>query len=379
MFSFWEQRSFHGQADLLIVGAGLTGLFAAMHYQRRFPGHRVRVLERGPHPSGASVKNAGFACFGSPSEILADMAAEGTSTAVKRVEERWLGLQELRSELGDDRIGFVPSGGNELFAHDSALYTQVANGFDGLNAELRDVFGRSVYSWRDDAIPTFGLRTGHMAHTPLEGAINSGAMMRALLAKVQSLGVDVRFNQPVLGIEPGEASARVLLPGPAEERASQVIVATNGYARGLFPHIDILPGRGQVVLTEPIPGLKLKGTFHAEEGYFYFRDLMTPEGPCVLLGGGRHLDKPGETTTDDGTTPHIQHALEELMREVILPGQPVRIAQRWSGVMGFRSAGKSPLVERVAPRVIVAAGLSGMGVAIGIRVARRAVGLVSEN
>ena len=92
----------------------------------------------------------------------------------------------------------------------------------------------------------------------------------------------------------------------------------------------------------------------------------------VLLGGGRHLDPAGEATTEDATTPLIQADLERMLREVILPGKDFTITNRWSGVMGFRSSGKTPLVDFVSPRVVAAVGLSGMGVAIGIRVARRA-------
>jgi hypothetical protein len=118
----------------------------------------------------------------------------------------------------------------------------------------------------------------------------------------------------------------------------------------------------------------LKGTYHADEGYLYFRDFAGG----VLLGGGRNLDKAGEATTEDAVTPRIQEHLEELLRTVILTDQPFTIAQRWSGVMGFGSEGKAPLVERVSPHVVAAVRLSGMGVAIGIRVARRAAGVLGE-
>ncbi len=151
------------------------------------------------------------------------------------------------------------------------------------------------------------------------------------------------------------------------------MIATNGYASELLPGVDVLPARGQVLLTSPIPGLRLKGTFHAEEGYYYYRDFAGG----VLLGGGRHLDKAGETTTEEGLTPRIQDALEHLLRTTIVPGMDVTIAHRWSGVMGLRGRGKSPLVAHRSPRVLVAAGLSGMGVAIGIRVARKASEMVA--
>lgn len=375
MISIWERTGFLTEPDLVVVGAGIVGLFTALHYQRRFPERRVVVLERGPHPSGASVKNAGFACFGSPSEILADIDAEGRDIALARVQERWLGLRELRAELGDEAIRFEPTGGHELYAVSDPLYMRVAERFDSLNADLRAVFQQNAFTWRDDLIQRLGLATGHLAFTSLEGPLDSGALMRTLLAKVLGSGVDVRFDRSVLGIEDSGQRAIITLAGGDLLRSRQVVVATNGYTGQLFPGIDVVPARGQVLLTTPVDGLKLKGTFHAEEGYYYFRDHLG----AVLLGGGRHLDKEGETTTDDAVTPRIQEALELLLRDTILPGRNWSIAQRWSGVMGFRSQGKSPLVERRSPNLVVAAGLSGMGVAIGIRVAAKAADLAAQD
>lgn len=321
------------------------------------------------------MKNAGFACFGSPSEILADIDAEGSDIALARVQERWLGLRELRAELGDAAIRFEPSGGHELYAVNDPLYMRVADRFDSLNADLRDVFHQNVFTWRDDRINDFGLATGHLAFTPFEGPLDSGALMRTLLAKVLGTGVEVRSDRSVLGIEEGGRQAVLKLPGGDTLRARQVIVATNGYTGQLLPGVDVVPARGQVLLTAPVPGLRLKGTFHAQEGYYYFREHLG----AVLLGGGRHLDKEGETTTEDAVTPPIQEALESLLRETILPGHTWSIAQRWSGVMGFRRQGKSPLVERRSPNLVVAAGLSGMGVAIGIRVAAKAADLAAQD
>lgn len=373
MWSIWEQRHFRHHADVAVVGAGITGLFTALFHKRRYPHHHVLVLERGAFPSGASVKNAGFACFGSPSELLADIAAEGEHTALSRVEERWRGLSELRAELGDGPIGFQPSGGHEVYGPDDPLHTRVAEGFDGLNAALRPIFGRTVFEWDDAAVARNGLGgTAHLVRTPLEGGLDSGALVRALLRKAQEAGVLVHGGAEVSAMEETPDAVALALGDGSRVHAAQAVVATNGYTAGLLPDTGIRPARGQVLLTEPVPGLRLRGTFHAEEGFIYFRDL---DG-AVLLGGGRDLDIAGETTMEEGTTPVIQTALEHVLRERILPGTPYRIARRWSGIMGFPGQGKQPLVERRGPRTCVAAGLSGMGVAIGVRVARRAAALL---
>ena len=382
MPGIWQDRSFGGaplngatlphKADVVVVGAGIVGLFTALHYKRVHPAHRVVVLERGSAPDGASVRNAGFACFGSPSELLADTDKEGEAAAMSRVEERWRGLLELRRELGDERIGFEPTGGHELFGKADPLYTKVAESFDRLNGSLHGIFGQRVYEWRDAAKGDLGLNAEHLAFTSLEGPIHAGRMMRALLAKVQETGVEVVFAADVVSVEEQRDHTLLELKSGSRLQCAVVVIATNGYASELVPGIDVQPARGQVLCTAPVAGLRLRGTFHANEGFYYFRDF---DGG-VLLGGGRHLDPTGEATSEDATTPLIQADLERLLREVILPDKDFTIAYRWSGVMGFRSTGKTPLVDFVSPRVVAAVGLSGMGVAIGIRVARRAAELL---
>lgn len=375
MLSIWESTSFHRRPHLVVVGGGIVGLFAALFYKRQHPGHHVLVVERGDHPSGASVKNAGFACFGSPSELLADIAKEGTDAMLRRVEERWRGLQELRRELGDANIGFEAIGGHEIYRTGDSLYPHVADGFDGLNKSLRSIFGQSVFHWDDEAIKRFGLSgVDHLVRTDLEGPIDTGRMMSALLQKVVETGVVFRPNTHIEKIEDHGNSVLLGLKRGDTIEAEQVLAATNGYTGSLLPDLDVVPARGQVLLTSPIPGLKLRGTYHLDEGFYYFRDHKG----AVLLGGGRNLDIAGETTTEDGITDRIQQALEQLLREVILPDQPFTIAQRWSGIMGFGSASKSPIIERVSERVGVAVRLGGMGVAIGIRVARKAAEMMGR-
>ena len=374
-FSIWETRSFHSKPDLIVVGGGIVGLFTALFYKRQRPEHHVLVLEKGAFPQGASVKNAGFACFGSPSELLADIAQEGEDIALDRVEERWKGLLELRAELGDEAIGYLPSGGHEVYRAHDPQYNLVASGFDRLNGSLHSIFGRQAFLWNDEGLASNGIGgMDHMARTDLEGGLDSGALMRTLLRKVQSEGVLVRAGVEISNIEEGSTGVELRSTQGEHWNTPQVLLATNGYTSGIMPAVGILPARGQVLITEPIAGLRLRGTFHADEGFYYFRDL----NGAVLLGGGRNLDVQGETTTEEGTTAKIQDALERMLREVILPGVPFTIAKRWSGIMGFPSQGKTAVIARQSERTIVAAGLSGMGVALGIRVARKAAQLAND-
>lgn len=375
MHSLWQQRAFHSQPDLVVVGAGIVGLFIALFHQRRHPKHRVMVLERAAFPDGATVRNAGFACFGSPSELLHDLDNEGETVALQRAEERWHGLLELRAELGDEGIGYEATGGHEAFVTGDALYPPVAEGFERLNDLMRPITGTTTFCWADDLIEHLGLGgVDHLARTEFEGAIDSAKLIRSLMQKAQEEGVLIRGNADVARIASDASHVDLILRDGTVITTERVAVATNGFTPALMPELDVVPARGQVLLTAPIPALRLRGTFHMNEGFYYFRDC---DGG-ILLGGARHLDVEGERTMQEGLTSLIQSDLERLLRDLILPGQEFSIANRWSGTMAFGSAGKTPLVERITDRVAVAVRLGGMGVAIGIRVARRAAALLDE-
>jgi len=140
----------------------------------------------------------------------------------------------------------------------------------------------------------------------------------------------------------------------------KLLIATNGFANQLLPELKVTPARAQVLITKPIKNLKIKGTFHLEEGYYYFRNI----DDRLLLGGGRNLAFKEETTTELKTTQLIQNKLEALLKTTILPNQPVEIEHRWAGIMGVGMI-KHPIVKQISNSVYCGVRMGGMGVAIG--------------
>ena len=129
--SFWHINRSSEKFDLIVIGAGLVGLCAAIEYRKLHGNARILVVERGSFASGASMRNAGFACFGSPSELLDDIAHEGETQTIERVNLRWQGLQGLRQLIGDEGLGISESSGFELFSEaDNELYTACSDSFD---------------------------------------------------------------------------------------------------------------------------------------------------------------------------------------------------------------------------------------------------------
>ena len=359
--SYWEHQSFFGPADVAIIGAGLVGLTAALYLKQRRPGWRVVVLERGPLPSGASTKNAGFACFGSISELIAQ-EERGDLLAV--VAARCEGLAQLRALLTDATLDYQPVGGYELFRHEEAtLAAGCRDKIDYFNQLLAPVVGQAR-TFRDASAEArrFGFAgVGTLLRNQHEGSLDAGRMMRALLARTWAADVPVLTNCAVEAVEASATGPRLRLANGTVIEASQVLLATNAFATELLPELAVTPGRGQVLVTEPLPEVSLPGTFHYDHGYAYFRQLPDHR---LLLGGGRNLNFAAETTTTPGLTEPVQQYLEQLLHDVILPGQRPRIDYRWSGVMGFGPA-LAPLIDWVRPNVLAAVRCNGMGVALG--------------
>jgi gamma-glutamylputrescine oxidase len=361
-YSYWEQTAFVGYYDVVIIGSGIVGLNAALHLKTTQPQLRVLVLERGFLPSGASTKNAGFACFGTVSEQLSLLKHATEDEVVQLVGYKYRGLKRLREKLGDDKIGYEEHGGYELFLDaDKAKAEECISWIDYLNNLLQPVIGESdIYTVADKKVDKFGFKgVSRMIYNKCEGQIHTGRMMRVLLAKVQGRGVLVLNNCAVDQItQDGELLAVMTQQG--NFKAAKVIVATNAFAKQLFPQLAVTPGRGQVLVTKPIEGLKLQGTYHFDEGYYYFRNI----NGRVLFGGGRNLDFAAEQTTEFGHTDAIKQKLYEHLEQVILPGQKFEVDYWWSGIMGFGDDIK-PIIKQVEPNIFCAVRCNGMGIAMG--------------
>ena len=151
---------------------------------------------------------------------------------------------------------------------------------------------------------------------------------------------------------------------------NKLLIATNGFAAQLVNEA-VKPARAQVLITKPIEKLHIRGTFHIDEGYYYFRNI----DDRILFGGGRNLDFKAEETTVFGETPLVQNRLETILKEMILPNTPFEIEHRWSGIMGMGDQ-KRPIVKQVSDNVSCGVRLGGMGIAIGSAVGQELADLV---
>lgn len=370
MHSFWENDVWYAPADVLIVGGGLMGMWTAHALLQQKPGLRVTLVEQLPIPALASTRNAGFACFGSPSELWADLQMMPEADVWAIAEQRYMGIQYIRQICGDAAIQYEPSGGYEVFAQQPEWQGAVLQDkLDLLNEGFRHITGLDhTYLVCTDDINRQGFtHLDAMVGNPIEGGLHSGKLVQYLSNSLTAMGATFLYGHQVLDTTATAHGFTVSVShtqGQYQEiQASTVLWATNAHLSQLPPFAGIIePARGQVLLSPPIPALSLCGTFHAEEGYFYFRSV----GQRLLMGGGRHHAFAQENTLEATPTADLREVLEAYIQKHI-PEAAAYLHQpgwqHWAGIMGM-SRQKKPIITQLQPGMWASLACNGMGVAL---------------
>jgi gamma-glutamylputrescine oxidase len=369
-YSYWELKTYFKRYDLIVIGSGIVGLSTAISYKEKNSSATILILEQGFLPDGASTKNAGFACFGSAGELLDDLRETDADTVWETVQMRWNGLRLLRNRLKDRNIDFRCYGGYELF-YNATDFETCRTKLNSLNQSMKENLGIDVcYREVPNPFQSLGPAKG-MILNAYEGQLDTGKMMQNLIRKVVAKNILILNNIKVEAINETGISVE-LMSDRGMFQAARVVVATNGFAAQLTGMKEVQPARAQVLVTSPLKNLDIRGTFHFDKGFYYFRNIHNR----ILFGGGRNLDISGETSTERVLNEKIQDHLDALLRESILPGIDFKVDLRWSGIMGLGKE-KKPIISVVSSNVVAAVRMGGMGIAIGSWVGEKTAELIS--
>jgi gamma-glutamylputrescine oxidase len=330
-------RALDGPPDVVVVGGGITGCTAALALARA--GRRVRLHDAREIAGGASGRNGGFALRGGA--MAYDAARE------------WLGAEQAAAfwRATEDALERIAGLAGDALRREGSLRLAA-------DEEERDALRREHNALRDDGFavewhdevpgPLDGRFRAAMFHPP-DGLIQPARFARRLAALAASAGVEIREYDRVESL--------------ADVDAETVLVATDGYPSGLLGPLEglIIPTRGQMIATEPLPEQLFPIPHYGRHGLDYWH--QNEEGR-LIAGGFRDVDMSSEFTASEETTPPIQHALEQFAADVI--GWPVQVTHRWAGIFGF-VPDLLPVVGRVPgdERLWVAGGYSGHGNVLG--------------
>jgi gamma-glutamylputrescine oxidase len=323
--------------DVVVIGAGVTGCSCALTLAEG--GLRVRVHEARRVASGASGRNGGFALRGLALSYPEARRRFGPDTAASawRFTERAI---DRMGELAGDafrRVGSLRLADDEELEAIRAEYQALRE--DGLDAE-----------WIEEFEPPLDrLFRGALRH-PRDGSLQPARWVRRLAARAVEAGAEIVEESRIESLDAVEAD--------------HVVIATDGYTKGLLPELDraIRPVRGQVLVTEPLDRVLFPQPHYARHGFDYWQ--QTPDRRLVL-GGRRDVSLEEEFTGGEGVNDSIQDALDVFAEQLF--GEPPQVAQRWSGIFGA-TEDSLPLVGPMPGHqgVWVSAGYSGHGNVMGL-------------
>ena len=326
-----------GIADVEIVGGGVTGISCALRLARA--GRRVRLHEARTLASGASGRNGGFALRGGA--MAYDSARD------------WLGPEQAAEywRLTEDYVGRMGELGGDAFRRTGSLRLAGDDERDELRAEYEalreDGFAAE---WRDELPePLAGRFPAALLH-PDDAVLQPARLVRRLAGLAAQAGAEIREHDRVESLDALEAET--------------VVVATDGYPSGLLGELEglIIPTRGQMIATEPLPERLFPLPHYGRHGYDYWHQ---DEEGRILAGGFRDVDLQSEFTSSEETTPLIQRALDDFVEQIL--GRRPEVTHRWAGVFGL-VPDLMPVVGRVPGRdgLWTAGGYSGHGNVLGL-------------
>lgn len=343
------------QADVAILGAGYTGLSAALFLAER--GYDVVVLDAHRVGFGASGRNGGQVGtgFNKDQRWLEARMGEGPARAL------WDMAEAAKAQVRDLSAAHAPDARyTPGVAHGEYSAAEAAQ----VRAEAEHLSARYGYD-RIEVLSDDALRD--LVKTPLYrgGILDMGAghlhplrYALGLARAAEAKGARIFEHSEVTAIGHG---AKVTLATPqGRVTANQAILAGNGYLPVLERKVSarVMPINSFIAATEPLgdrAAQVLTRDIAVADSKFVVNYYRMSEDGRFLFGGRESysLGFPTDITT----------ALRRRMETLFPQLAGVRIDHVWGGTLGITMS-RLPLVTRVAPNVMNASGFSGHGVAL---------------
>ncbi len=322
-------------ADVVVVGAGFTGLWTAYYLKRAEPTLNVVILESRFAGFGASGRNGGW---------LANTITGGRDAYVRSHGRAVVGrFQELLNESVDEvrsvavREGIDADffkGGELLVARNAAQFSRLQDMAAHQRSWPEDDARLLSAAEVDDRIHVAGTLGG--MHIPHCARVHPAKLVRGLAAAVEALGVPIFEQTTVSSIEPGLART-----DHGTVSAPNILRATEGFTANLKGmHREWLPMNSSMIVTEPLAtdvlarigwdGCEaLEDLAHA---YVYLQ--RTADGRIAIGGRGVPYRFGSATDFDGATQPGTIEQLTGILHSMFPAVVDARIEHAWSGVLG---------------------------------------------
>lgn len=360
--------------DVVIIGAGFTGLGAAWELARR--GISCVVVEASDVGWGASGRNGGMAVLRYKrfwSVLARQLGDEATLHLYKSMRDGLDTLESNITELGIDcdfqRCGHITA------AHGRRAFAGLEDDCRWLAAVAGDTTPRMLHQAESTALTGASSYTGAYLD-PRSAGIHPLNYSRGFAAALAARGVPIHSNSPALKLVVEQGRVTVTTP-QAQVRAKQALVCTNAYTQSFAFGVDldtrIVPVSAAVIATAPLSPEEMQKVLPQQHLVTDTRNLVNyfrrVPGDRLLFGGR------GSLTGKEGARyyRHLVHCLHRTYPFL----RDIGIDYRWSGKVAV-TLDDMPHIGAIGDRVFYALGYGGRGVVLanllGKHLARYAMG-----
>jgi gamma-glutamylputrescine oxidase len=348
------------QADVVIIGAGYTGLSAAHHIAAS--GLQPVVVEANVPGWGASGRNGGVVSSKFRPSFPAIAAAHGRAAARRMYD---LGheavdiVDELVEAYGIRSAGFSRTGQLKV-AHDPVALAATVRDAEWVRAEMGDRSIRVLGAAEVREETGSEVFVGGVL-TPCAGAIHPLNLLRGVAAGLTARGVAIYQRSPAIRIRREQRGITVETP-EGTVRAAQAIIATNAYSdlAAATAHMQrtLVPFRSAIIATARLSDNLRARIMPSRRTYSETRRMMRwfrMTDDRVVFGGRGAFGK--------SDSPAAFRALRRIMATLFPPLADTAIEHQWSGLVAM-TLDQMPHAGRIDDRLLYALGYNGAGVAM---------------
>ncbi len=351
-------------ADVVIVGAGYTGLWTAYYLKKAQPRLRIVVLESRFAGFGASGRNGGW---------LTNSITGGRGQYVKDHGRALVGrFQTLLNETVDEVIAVaeaeridaaIVKGGELNVARNPAQLRRLQSWAAG-EAHWPEA-GTTLLSASESRARVNIAGTLGAIHHPHCARIHPARLARGLAAAVERSGVRIYEDTTVTEITTGRA-----ITDRGNVDAAYIVRATEGFTANLKgSHREWLPMNSSMIVTEPLSdgvwseiGWEQFDTV-SDMAHAYMYAQRTSDNRIALGGRGVPYRYGSRTDTDGATQPETIAQLAGILRGMFPAAAGAHIDHAWSGVLGVPRDWKATVGLDLKSGIGWAGGYVGTGVA----------------
>ena len=350
---------FPPEAEVVIIGAGITGASAAYHLSKH--GISCVLLDRRGVCGGATGRNGGFLAPGIADSMHNSIRQHGAERTRKLYEYTQQCTDAIEKFVQDNSIECELRFGGEAIL---AVTLEEAESLRRTYEATSKTCDVDLSWWDKDACCEHTKSNSYEAGIFKSrcGNLWPAKLVVGIVRVAATLGTNVQSHTSVSSVQRNELGGCTVVTDRGNISCKYVVHATNAWASELIPELAeiIVPVRNQVISTAPAPEMWKFGMC-ANQGFEYF--MQRPDGR-LILGGMRNLAEGAEWNCKDEENPTaiVSSSLRSYFQTHFPTLTDVVVEQEWIGVLGF-SKDRNPLIGPMEsrPGEFIAAGFSGHG------------------